>query len=200
MNRGPRRGVCLGTSGLALSLSLMFLGVTGPVRPARAQSELGRGSGGSVPYPYGNGTQGGRSAAGFGDVAAWNGSGARNPAMPVNPYGVAMMNPFLNPYAALYTDASPRDAALYFFAAQQSMGGIGAGQISGSRPRPSSPSTVPAPGAAPAPAAATAGTGRRVSDRPGSGAARYFNRGPTGGAAPASRYNRYGNYYSANGH
>ena len=56
------------------------------------------------------------------------------------------MNPFLNPYAALYAPASTQNAALYYFAAQQSMGGIGSGQMSGTRPRPGTgPRTVAGP-------------------------------------------------------
>jgi hypothetical protein len=107
-----------------------------------------------------------------------------------NPYAVPTLNPFLNPYAALYAPANPRDAALYFFAAQQSLGGIGSGQLSGVRPltaaQPIAPSPVPAD--------------RRVSDTPGAGAARYFNRPVRGGQIPNGHYNRFGSYYSAIGH
>jgi hypothetical protein len=100
------------------------------------------------------------------------------------------MNPFLNPYAAMYAPASPQNAALYFFAAQQSMGGIGSGQISGTRPRPGAQAPLPSPIPA----------DRRVSDTPGAGAARYFNRQSRGGSVPNSHYNRLSNYYSAIGH
>src|SRR4051812_25143008 len=110
-----------------------------------------------------------------------------------NPYAVPTMNPFLNPYASLYAPASPQNAALYFFAAQQSMGGIGSGQMSGTRPRPGT-------GTAPAAAASPTPSDRRVSDTPGAGASRYFNRNVRGGYIPDGHYNRYGNYYSANGH
>jgi hypothetical protein len=103
------------------------------------------------------------------------------------------MNPFLNPYAAMYAPANPQNAALYFFAAQQSNGGIGSGQLSGSRPAPGAASSV-------APAAVAARPDRRVSDTPGGGAQRYFNRSVKGGSVPERHYNRYGNYYSANGH
>jgi hypothetical protein len=101
------------------------------------------------------------------------------------------MNPFLNPYAAAYADASPTNAALYYFAAQQSLGGIGSGQISGVRPRPSAGTTA---------RTATVPADRRVSDIPGAGAARYFHRDFSGGATPQRHYNRFGNYYSTNGH
>jgi hypothetical protein len=170
-------------------IALVTVGLTAAERSARGQSELGRGSGGSVPYPYG--ANGGR-ATGPGNPATRSGPGAAmTPGLYANPYAVPTMNPFLNPYAAIYADASPTNAALYFFAAQQSMGGIGSGQISGVRPRPS---------AAPAPSSAPAPSDRRVSDTPGSGAARYFNRGFRGGATPQGHYNRFGNYYSGNGH
>jgi hypothetical protein len=105
-----------------------------------------------------------------------------------NPYTVPALNPFMNPYAALYAPANPQNAALYFFAAQQSMGGIGSGQLSGTRPR----AQVAAASAVPA--------DRRVSDTPGSGAARYFNRPVRGGTVPNGHYNRFGSYYSAIGH
>jgi hypothetical protein len=100
------------------------------------------------------------------------------------------MNPFLNPYAAMYAPATPQNAALYFFAAQQSMGGIGSGQLSGTRTRPGGDP----PGYTPVPA------DRRVSETPGAGAARYFNRPVKGGNVPNGHYNRYGSYYSAIGH
>jgi hypothetical protein len=103
---------------------------------------------------------------------------------------VPALNPFLNPYASLYAPATPANAALYFFAAQQSMGGIGSGQLSGTRPRPGA--QAPAPSPIPA--------DRRVSDTPGAGAARYFNRPVRGGSVPNGHYPRYGSYYSANGH
>jgi hypothetical protein len=105
---------------------------------------------------------------------------------------VPALNPFLNPYASLYAPANPQNAALYFFAAQQSMGGIGSGQLSGTRPRPGAQAQAPAPSPIPA--------DRRVSDTPGAGAARYFNRPIRGGSVPSSHYNRYGSYYSAIGH
>ncbi len=112
------------------------------------------------------------------------------PGFVANPYNMPSMNPFLNPYAAMYAPATANNAALYFFAAQQSMGGIGSGQMSGTRPNP----TAPPAGYVPIPA------DRRVSDTPGAGAARYFNRPVQGGGVPDRHYNRYGNYYSANGH
>ncbi len=67
-------------------------------------------------------------------------------------------------------------------------GGIGSGQISGTRPRPGVQATAPAPRT------------RRTTDTPGAGAARYFNRTVKGGNVPNNHYNRFGNYYSANGH
>ena len=124
---------------------------------------------------------------GMGGVGSSSGAGASG--MFANPYAMPMMNPFLNPYASLYAPANPQNAALFFLAAQSSSGGIGSGQISGSRPRPLAQAAAPAPHA------------RRASDTPGAGAARYFNRTVQGGgSAPKGQYNRYGNYYSANGH
>jgi hypothetical protein len=164
----------------------------GHERPARGQSELGRGSGGTVTYPYGSSSSGSQ----FGVYSNRNAPGAVGaagagaaPGMYGNPYSVPSMNPFLNPYASMYAPASPSNAALYFFAAQQSMGGIGSGQISGTRPGP-----VAAESSSPIP------SDRRVSDTPGAGAARFFNRSVKGGGIPNQHYNRYGNYYSANGH
>jgi hypothetical protein len=123
---------------------------------------------------------------GMGGVGSSSGTGASG--MYANPYAMPMMNSFLNPYASLYAPANPQNAALYFLAAQSSSGGIGSGQISGSRPLPGAQAAAPAPHA------------RRVSDSPGAGAARYFNRTVKGGNVPNGHYNRYGNYYSANGH
>jgi hypothetical protein len=139
--------------------------------------------GAGVAYPYGS------SGVGAGVGANAN---TAAPGVYSNPYAVPAMNPFLNPYAALYAPATPQNAALYFFAAQQSMGGIGSGQLSGTRPRP--------PGAAMSPAPSPIPSDRRVSDTPGAGAQRYFNRPIKGGGIPDGRYNRFGNYYSANGH
>jgi hypothetical protein len=142
----------------------------GQARPALGQSELGRG-----PGVYSNSNvPGAGGTAGAGVTTGMSG----------NPFAVPAMNPFLNPYASMYAASSPSNAALYFVAAQQSMGGIGSGQLSGTRPGPrraEAPSPIP--------------PDRRVSDTPGGGAARYFNRSATN-----QHYNRYGNYYSANGH
>jgi hypothetical protein len=188
MKRQARRGFGVP----ALSLALVCVGMAGSRRCAEAQSELGRGSGGNVAYPYGTSSSAGRSGvySNRNSVGAGAGvAGASTAGMTGNPYAVPSMNPFLNPYASMYAPASPTNAALYFFAAQQSMGGIGSGQISGTRPGPAS-----APARSPIP------DDRRVSDTPGAGAARYFNRSVKGGGIPNHHYSRYGNYYSANGH
>jgi hypothetical protein len=155
---------------------LALVGVAGLGRPAQAQGlglpmAGGLGAGGVAPGAAAN------AAAGTGYYG--------------NPYMMPSMNPFLNPYASLYAPATPQNAALYFFAAQQSMGGIGSGQLSGTRPRPPGQS---APAYSPVPA------DRRVSDTPGAGAARYFNRPVRGGNVPDGHYNRFGSYYSAIGH
>jgi hypothetical protein len=137
-------------------------------------------------------TMGAAGSVAYGGMGTGASLGSGAPAgLYANPYMVPAMNPFLNPYASLYAPTSPQNAALYFFAAQQSMGGIGSGQLSGSRPRPG----AQAQAASPIPA------DRRVSDTPGAGAARYFNRPVQGGAsAPKGHYNRFGNHYSSNGH
>src|SRR5690242_3963103 len=80
-------------------IALLMVGMTGAERSARGQSELGRGPGGSVPYPYG--ASGGRASA-PGNPASRSGQGAATtPGLPANPYAVPAMNPFLNPYAAI---------------------------------------------------------------------------------------------------
>jgi len=168
-----------GAAGMAL------LSLAGRCVPAAAQAGLGRGVGVGVAYPYGSSGLGGGLSPNANTPPS-----AGAPGFYSNPYSVPTMNPFLNPYAALYAPATPQNAALYFFAAQQSMGGIGSGQLSGSRP----PAAAAAPAHSPIPA------DRRVSDTPGAGAARYFNRPIKGGGVPEGRYNRFGNYYSANGH
>jgi hypothetical protein len=160
----------------------------GSGRPAEAQSELGRGAGGRVSYPYGTSSFSGRTST-YSSNSNAPGGAVSTPGMSGNPYAVSAMNPFLNPYASMYASASPSNAALYFLAAQQNLGGIGSGQISGTRAGP-----VAAPARSPIP------SDRRVSDTPGAGAARYFNRSVKGGGIPDQHYNRYGNYYSANGH
>jgi hypothetical protein len=135
-------------------------------------------------------SQGRPAAAQFtgGTTGAGALAGAGASGMYANPYAVPMLNPFLNPYASVSTPANQQNLALYFMAAQASSGGIGSGQLSGSRPR--------AGAQAPAPVSSA----RRASDMPGSGAARYFNRAGQTGSVPKGHYNRYGNYYSANGH
>ncbi len=162
MGRNVRR--LMGLPVLAVTMAIG--GVAGSGQPARAQS-----LGGS----------GGLGMGGMGTSAGGSG-------MYANPYMMPMMNPYMNPYAAMYAPANPQNAALYMIAAQQSMGGIGSGQLSGSRPRPGTqaPSPIPAD--------------RRVSDTPGAGAARYFNRTSQVSGVPKGHYNRSGNYYSANGH
>jgi hypothetical protein len=159
-----------------LLVASALLGVAGTGRSARAQ----------FGFPGGVGTGGATAGMGTGTGTGTAGGAG----MYANPYMAPAMNPFLNPYAALYAPANPQTAALYFFAASQSMGGIGSGQLSGTRPRPGSQ----APAYSPIP------PDRRVSDTPGAGAARYFNRPVGGGSVPKSHYNRFGSYYSANGH
>jgi hypothetical protein len=176
------------------ALLMVLAGLAGAERLAKAQSELGRGSGGGVAYPYGPSSSGGRAGLynnSNNPVAGGTGGPASPTGLIANPSAVPSMNPFLNPYASMYASSSPSNAALYFVAAQQGLGGIGSGQLSGTRPRP---------GAAAAVAPSPIPSDRRVSDTPGAGAARYFNRAVKGGGVPDQHYNRFGNYYSANGH
>jgi len=104
--------------------------------------------------------------------------------MYANPYANPYTNPFLNPY--MTQQPIQGNAALYLFAAQQQTGGIGSGRLSGSRPAPHAVQPV-----APDPS-----DDRRITDRPGAGAAGYFNRGAQPRVSPnqyfnrASRYNR----------
>lgn len=101
-----------------------------------------------------------------------------------NPYANPYMNPFLNPALMAQSSMGSRDAALYFFAAQQSLGGIGSGQLSGVRS-----ARGPAPAVAPRPAGPA-----NSSMVPGGNAAHYFNRTamPTG---TGPHYNRQGRYF-----
>src|SRR5581483_3258850 len=94
-----------GTMGRQLrrGAGLLFLGLGGTAataEPASAQS-FGQGAGNPA-----------------------TAASAATPGMYANPYAVPTMNPFMNPYAAMYAPATPQNAALYFFAAQQSAGGI----------------------------------------------------------------------------
>ena len=118
-----------------------------------------------------------------------------SPMMMANPYTNPYANPYLNPYAATLS-TSPTNAALFFFAAQQTNGGIGSGQLSGTRPARGAATT-----AAQAPPAQENKT--RTMDTPGAGASHYFGRSPRpGGMGPSvdRYYSRYNNYYLKNGH
>ena len=113
-----------------------------------------------------------------------------NPGLSANPFANPYANPFLNP-AMTQTQMAPGAAALYFFAAQQANGGIGSGQLSGSRP----PSRSNRPLATPAP---EPDAGQRSTDTPGGGAAHYFNRGLKPVERTGRYYNRSGRFYGRN--
>jgi hypothetical protein len=90
-----------------------------------------------------------------------------------------MINPFLNPYMAMFAqgnsananaNANAQNAAMFFLAAQSASGGLGSGQLSGVRPGPGTPRAA---GRA-ARAAQGGPVAVRSSDIPGGGAARYF--------------------------
>lgn len=121
-----------------------------------------------------------------GSTAGGSGAGANG--LYSNPYASPAINPFLNPYAALYAPATGTNAAFFLLAANQSAGGIGSGLMSGTRSRPGAAISPPKP------------ANRRVSDIPGGSAARYFNRTVKSTGVPQGHYNRYGNYYSLEGH
>jgi hypothetical protein len=143
------------------------------IAPQGAMAQLGRGAAAGIQAP----------------------SSAMMPGLYANPYTNPYLNPFLNPYMASFTQADPRDAALYFFVAQQAAGGIGSGQLSGVRPGPASArasATAARPQAEPSPV--------RTSDIPGAGAAHYFGRSYRPSAGTDRYYNRQGRYYSSRGH
>lgn len=121
--------------------------------------------------------------------AGASGTQAPNAGMYANPYMNPYLNPYLNPYAT-NQQMSPGSAALYFFSAQASMGGIGSGQLSGVRPGPRTP------GRGEADAGSKPKDERREVRGVPSSAARYFMRGPQRSANP-SFYNRQGRYYSS---
>lgn len=111
------------------------------------------------------------------------------PSPTANPFANPAMNPYLNPYMTMQP-ITPQASLLYFMAAQRATGGIGSGQISGSRP-----STVPkgAEDRRPSPRGAT----RR---EPAGAAAGYFHRGysTTKGDRP-SAFGRSNRYFPDNG-
>jgi hypothetical protein len=153
--------------GLAIAVACVAIASRG------ARAQLGRGAAAAVPAP----------------------SSAMTPGLYANPYTNPYVNPFLNPYMAPFTQAGPRDAALYFFAAQQAAGGIGSGQLSGVRPGPASARAL-ATAARPQAEPSTV----RTSDIPGAGAAHYFGRSYRPSAAADRYYNRQGRYYSSRSH
>ena len=117
-----------------------------------------------------------------------------NPSMFANPYMNPYLNPFLTPSAATQ-QMPPGDAALFYFAAQSAMGGIGSGRLGG-------PKAGQAHAAASKPKELAA---RGSANTPGAGAARYFNRNfpitpaPVRASTnPSARYNRQTRYFPSN--
>jgi hypothetical protein len=108
--------------------------------------------------------------------------------MYANPYANPYTNPFLNPY--MTQGQIQGNAALYFFAAQQANGGIGSGQLSGTRPARRA--------AAPAPPPRAQDDTRRATDIPGAGAAGFFNRSYRPATSVGRYYNRTGRYHPSN--
>ena len=135
---------------------------------------------------------------GMGGAGVAPGASPTSASAMANPYTNPMMNPFLNPYMAAFsgpttTQNTAQNAAMYFFAAQASSGGIGSGQLSGSRPAPGAGAGR---SSASSRAAKTAERTQketsvvRTSDIPGGGAARYFGRGTQPSAGPNPYFNR----------
>lgn len=127
-----------------------------------------------------------RAQAGRGVVGT--GPSGSTPGFFANPYANPYVNPYLNPYM-IQANMRPGDAALYFTAAQQALGGIGSGQLSGVRP-PRGTATAPVP---------ARGETTNSSMVPGGNAARYFNRSYQPAAGAGSYYNRQGRYFPKNG-
>lgn len=112
-----------------------------------------------------------------GPVGGVGGPGAN---MFANPY----MNPFMNPLMT-QQQMPAGNAALYFFAANQANGGIGSGQMSGTRRGPGN-----RPASAPAHAAP-----RGSANVPGGSSARFFARQYPSGGSPKSYYNRQDSHF-----
>ncbi len=132
----------------------------------------------------------GEARAQVGPRSAGSVAPMQTPGFYTNPYATPYANPFLNPYLT-QMNATPQNAALYLFAAQQATGGIGSGQLSGVRPGPRTPRHIPqAPPAAQEKDAANArGVPTSVS--------RYFRRGDQS-TGTETHFNRQGRYYPQN--
>jgi hypothetical protein len=107
--------------------------------------------------------------------------------------GSSYANPFLNPAYSPYMNpaaAQGRDAGfLYLLAAQRASGGVGSGMLGGTH-------------ATAATASRPAAEMPRSAMVPGGGAARYFQRGLSGGggvAPPGAYYQRHNRYFGSNG-
>ena len=134
-------------------------------------------------------------------------------AMMANPY----LNPYLNPYmnpTATQRPMSGRDAALYLYMANSANGGLGSGQVSGTRPIPGAVNVGVAGQRAVAPArpqAAGGAASKRLKGKlpaaempnsasePGSGAAKFFNPGPGNSNGAGRYYARRNTYFNSNG-
>ncbi|MDR3636711.1 MAG: hypothetical protein P4L84_23105 [Isosphaeraceae bacterium] len=120
--------------------------------------------------------------SGAGNVQA--GTYGASGGMAANPYANPYLNPFLNPYMMqTQPNVGPQNMLLFMMAAQQMNGGIGSGQISGSRPGPS---------ARPAP---TQGAATRAAGIPSGRTARYFNRSYADGGGASRFYGRQESYF-----
>jgi hypothetical protein len=134
------------------------------------------------------GTAPGAVRAQVGQGVVGTGASGSTPGFFGNPFANPYLNPYLNPYMSQST-MRPGDAALSFIAAQQALGGIGSGQLSGVRP-PRGTATAPVP---------ARGQTTNSSMVPGGNAARYFNRSYQPATGAGSYYNRQGRYFPKNG-
>ena len=133
-------------------------------------------------------------------------------AMMANPY----MNPYLNPYLNPMATQQPltgRDAALYMYMANSAKGGLGSGQLSGTRPIPGNavglvPPNQPlkANGRARLRNPQPTTTRRAVAEMPnsaavpGASAARFFNPGPVNVNGAGRYFARPNPFFSTNGY
>ena len=133
-------------------------------------------------------------------------------AMMANPY----MNPYLNPYLNPVATQQPmtgRDAALYMYMANSARGGLGSGQLSGTRPVPgnglilnASKQPLKANGRVslrnrqPVPNQRAVAEMPNSVGHPGASAARFFAPGPVNVNGAGRYFARPNPYFNTNGH
>ena len=114
---------------------------------------------------------------------------------PLNPY-MALANPFYNPYGTGNSGGmTNQQLGLMMLTAPGRMGGIGSGQISGSRPNPNAPKSAEARMQALASAGKDPSAVRRATQPAGS-AGRFFGRqSPSQKSEPRGRFDRQARYF-----